>query len=49
MHDHMNKPIEQLTAEQLKVLTALPEGKPVVMLNLLRFRDQAAYSDPGEH
>lgn len=44
----MDKPAEQLTAEQLRVLASLPEGKPIVMLNLLRFRDQAAYSNPSE-
>ncbi|TWT17171.1 DUF1330 domain-containing protein [Luteimonas wenzhouensis] len=37
-----------LSAGQLEVLASLPEGKPVVMLNLLRFRDRAAYDDPGE-
>lgn len=44
----MDSPAEQLSAEQLKVLASLPEGKPVVMLNLLRFRDEAAYGDPAE-
>ena len=44
----MEEPAGQLTAEQLRVLASLPEGKPVVMLNLLRFRDQAAYSNPSE-
>jgi uncharacterized protein (DUF1330 family) len=44
----MNKPTVPLTAEQLKVLAALPSDKPIVLLNLLRFRDQAAYSDLQE-
>jgi uncharacterized protein (DUF1330 family) len=44
----MDEPAEQFTAEQLAVLASLPEGMPLVMLNLLRFRDQAAYSDPAE-
>lgn len=39
---------DALSPEQRQVLDALPEGTPVVMLNLLRFRDQAAYSDPAE-
>jgi len=39
---------EPLTTRQLDVLAALAPDKPVVMLNLLRFRDQAAYSDPQE-
>jgi len=37
-----------LTAEQLEVLASLPQDTPIVMLNLLRFRDQAAYDDPAE-
>ena len=41
----MNKPTELLTAEQLRVLATLPADQPVVMLNLLRFREQAAYND----
>lgn len=45
---HVDESPAQLTAEQQEVLASLPEGKPVVMLNLLRFRDQAAYSDPSE-
>lgn len=44
----MNTSAEPLTTEQQKVLDSLAEGKPVVMLNQLRFRDQAAYSHPGE-
>lgn len=44
----MDKPTEPLTAEQLRVLASLPADKPVVMLNLLRFRDQAAYGDTLE-
>lgn len=44
----MDKTAVELTDEALEVLASLPEGKPVVMLNLLRFRDQAAYSDPSE-
>lgn len=44
----MNTPTESLTEEQLRVLASLPADKPFVMLNLLRFREQAAYSDPLE-
>jgi uncharacterized protein (DUF1330 family) len=38
----------QLTAEQRSVIASLPEQSPVVMLNMLRFRDQAAYEDQSE-
>ena len=44
----MNTSTEPLTTGQLDVLAVLAPDKPVVMLNLLRFRDQAAYSDPQE-
>ncbi len=44
----MDKPTDPFTAEQLRVLASLPADKPVVMLNLLRFRDQAAYDDTLE-
>jgi uncharacterized protein (DUF1330 family) len=37
-----------LSAEQLAVFGSLPEDRPVVMLNLLRFREQATYEDPHE-
>lgn len=33
------------TGEQLGALMALPADKPVVMLNLLKFRDRAVYKD----
>lgn len=36
---------EKLTEEQLGILAGLPEGSPVVMLNLLRFRAVAQYPD----
>jgi uncharacterized protein (DUF1330 family) len=36
------------TAEQIATVAALPADQPVVMLNLLRFRDRADYSaDPA--
>jgi uncharacterized protein (DUF1330 family) len=44
----MNPNVELLPAEQQRILAALPPGTPVVMLNLLRFREQAAYVDPAE-
>lgn len=44
----MDQPAELLSPRQLEVLACLPQDKPVVMLNLLRFRDQAAYDDPAE-
>lgn len=37
-----------LTPQQWQVLASLPADRPVVMLNLLRFREQAAYDDPRE-
>ena len=46
--NQLNSSDEPLTAEQITVLSALPPDKPVVMLNLLRFREQAAYSDQQE-
>lgn len=36
------------TGEQIGALVALPETGPVVMLNLLRFKDKAAYKDGRE-
>lgn len=39
---------ELLAEEQHQVLASIAADKPVVMLNLLRFRDQAAYTDPLE-
>lgn len=33
------------TGEQIGALVALPETGPVVMLNLLKFKDKAAYKD----
>ena len=36
------------TGEQLGALIASPETGPVVMLNLLKFRDRAAYKDGRE-
>lgn len=44
----MDRTGEPLTSDQLEVLASLPGEGPVVMLNLLRFRDQAVYGDPGE-
>lgn len=44
----MDKPNDPLTTGQLGVLDSLPADMPVVMLNLLRFRDQAAYEDTLE-
>jgi uncharacterized protein (DUF1330 family) len=34
--------------EQIMGLLALGGDQPIVMLNLLKFRDQAAYDEPGE-
>jgi uncharacterized protein (DUF1330 family) len=42
----MNQTANPLTAEQLRILETLPPDKPVVMLNLLRFRETARYDDP---
>jgi len=44
----VNKPTDTFTVEQIRVLDTLPADKPVVMLNLLRFREQAAYANPQE-
>lgn len=44
----MDKPEEPFASAVSKALASLPEDKPVVMLNLLRFREQAAYAMPGE-
>ncbi len=33
----------------LEALVKLPDGEPVVMLNLLRFRDRAAYPEGSGH
>ncbi|HKU37127.1 MAG TPA: DUF1330 domain-containing protein [Polyangiales bacterium] len=33
----------------LEALSGLPDGEPVVMLNLLRFREQASYPENSEH
>jgi uncharacterized protein (DUF1330 family) len=44
----MNDSANALMDERLQVLDTLPADKPVVMLNLLRFREQAAYCDPQE-
>jgi uncharacterized protein (DUF1330 family) len=44
----MNVNAELLPAEQQRILSGLPADTPVVMLNLLRFREQAAYDDPAE-
>ena len=37
-----------LSDGQLQVMDTLPPDQPVVMLNLLRFRDQAAYADTDQ-
>lgn len=39
----MSSPTHVLSDGQLRVLDDLPPDQPVVMLNLLRFREQAAY------
>lgn len=44
----MKPPFELLDAEQRQVFASIPADRPVVMLNLLRFRDRAAYVDQGE-
>lgn len=44
----MSNSTNPFPVEQLQVLDTLPANKPVVMLNLLRFREQAAYSEPLE-
>lgn len=44
----MHEPSNPITDDQLRVLDSLPADQPVVMLNLLRFREHAAYADPSE-
>jgi uncharacterized protein (DUF1330 family) len=44
----MNATTELLSAAQIQILDAIPTDQPVVMLNLLRFRDQAAYKDSAD-
>lgn len=44
----MNNSTVLVTEQEARVLTSLPADKPIVMLNLLRFRDHAAYGDPAE-
>jgi len=36
------------TGDQLKSLLAMGGDKPIVMVNLLKFRDKAQYDEPGE-
>ncbi|MFZ4606008.1 MAG: DUF1330 domain-containing protein [Caulobacter sp.] len=36
------------TGDQLKSLLTMGGDKPIVMVNLLKFRDRAQYDDPGE-
>jgi uncharacterized protein (DUF1330 family) len=36
------------TGDQLKALLAMGGDKPIVMVNLLKFRDKAQYDEPGE-
>lgn len=44
----MNTATITLTDDRLATLALYPPDKPVVMLNLLKFREQAAYDDPAE-
>lgn len=36
------------TGDQLKTLLAMGGDKPIVMVNLLKFRERAQYDEPGE-
>ena len=36
------------TGEQLQALLAMGGDRPIVMVNLLKFRDKAEYDEPGE-
>ena len=44
----MSSSTHVLSDRQLQVLDTLPPDQPVVMLNLLRFHDQAAYADTDQ-
>lgn len=44
----MNQEPPTLTHDQHRVLDTLPPDQPVVMLNLLRFHDRAAYADTDQ-
>lgn len=44
----MSSSTHVLSDRQLQVLDTLPPDQPVVMLNLLRFLDQAAYADTDQ-
>lgn len=44
----MNQEPPTLTHDQHRVLETLPPDQPVVMLNLLRFHDRAAYADTDQ-
>lgn len=44
----MSSSTHVLSDRQLQVLDTLPPDQPVVMVNLLRFRDQAAYADTDQ-
>jgi len=44
----MSSSTHVLSDRQLQVLETLPPDQPVVMLNLLRFHDQAAYADTDQ-
>ena len=44
----MSSSTHVLSDGQLQVLDTLPPDQPVVMLNLLRFHDQAAYADTDQ-
>ncbi|HMN92054.1 MAG TPA: DUF1330 domain-containing protein [Hydrogenophaga sp.] len=44
----MSSSTHVLSDGQLQVLDALPPDQPVVMLNLLRFHDQAVYADTDQ-
>ena len=36
------------TADQVRALRDVPDERPITMVNLLKFRAQARYDDPGE-
>ena len=44
----MSSSTHVLSDRQLQVLDTLPPDQPVVMLNLLRFHDRAAYADTDQ-
>jgi uncharacterized protein (DUF1330 family) len=36
------------TADQVRALRDVPDERPITMVNLLKFREQARYDEPGE-